>query len=80
MNAVVLMPNGYTELFVYDSNGVLKGMGNSQYVNNQALSFITVYGELPETLVFHIGDGFSKKVTSKSFEFNSNGVLGAMVF
>jgi hypothetical protein len=78
MNAVVLMPNGYTELFVYDSNGVLKGMGNSQYVNNQALSFITVYGELPETLVFHIGDGFSKKATSKSFEFNSNGVLGSM--
>jgi hypothetical protein len=39
-------------LYVYDANGVLKGATVNQYVNNEALSFITVYGEMPETLVF----------------------------
>ncbi len=78
MNAVVLMPEGYTELYVYDTNGALKGVGKSQYLNDKALSFITVYGEAPESLVFHIGDGFIKKATTNSFEFISNGVLGTI--
>jgi hypothetical protein len=33
-------------LYVYDTAGVLKGATVNQYVNN----FITVYGEIPETL------------------------------
>jgi hypothetical protein len=63
-------------LYVYDANGVLKGATVNQYVNNEALSFITVYGEMPETLVFYIG--VNKKRTSKSFSFKGNDVLGTI--
>ena len=78
MNAVVSLPQGYDELFVYDAKGVLKGATVNQDINNKALSFITVYGEMPETLVFYIGDGINKKRTSKSFSFKGNDVLGTI--
>jgi hypothetical protein len=43
--------------------GFLKEATVNQYVNNEALSFINVYGEIPETLVFYIG--MDNKKTSK---------------
>jgi hypothetical protein len=78
MNAVVQLPKGYDELFVYDTNGVLKGSTVNQEVNGTALSFITVYGTMPETLVFYIGDGINTKRTAKTFNFKGNDVLGTI--
>lgn len=78
MNAVVSLPLGYSELFVYDGNGVLKGAALNQEVNGKALSFITVYGESSETLVFYIGNRINKKRTAKSFIFKGNDVLGTI--
>ncbi|MFT5297960.1 MAG: hypothetical protein ACI9YH_004002 [Colwellia sp.] len=78
MNAVVSLPQGYDELFVYDAKGVLKGTAENQDVNNKALSFITVYGDISEELVFYIGDGINKKRTSKNFSFKGNDVLGTI--
>jgi hypothetical protein len=78
MNAVVLLPKGYKELFVYDSNGVLKGKTLNQVINNTELSFITVYGSTTETLDFYIGDGINKKKTATNFSFKSNDVLGTI--
>jgi len=78
MNAVVLLPEGFKELFVYDTNGVLKGKATNQVVNDKELSFITIYGDTPETLVFYIGDGRSKKETTKTFSFKNNNVLGTI--
>jgi hypothetical protein len=76
MNAVVLLPTGYNKLFAYDANGVLKGAAENQEINGKALSFITIYGETTEPLVFYIGDGVNKKRTSKSFSFKGNDILG----
>jgi len=78
MNAVVQLPEGYDELFVFDNNGVLKGEATNQMVNETALSFITIYGDTPEELVFYIGKGRTKKVTTKTFNFMSNGILGTV--
>jgi hypothetical protein len=64
-------------LYVYDANGVLKGATVNQYVNNEALSFITVYGEMPETLVFYIEMDQQEK-NLKSFSFKGNDVLGTI--
>jgi hypothetical protein len=54
-----------------------KGATVNQYVNNEELSFITVYGEMPETLVFYIGDGINRK-NLKSFSFKGNDVIGTI--
>lgn len=78
MNAVVLLPKGYNELFVYNSKGILKGTTKNQVLNKTELSFITVYGSAPETLYFFIGDGVDKKKTTTSFSFKSNDVLGTI--
>jgi len=78
MNAVVLLPKGYNELFVYDSKGVLKGSSKNQVLNNTELNFITVYGSSPETLDFYVGDGISMKKTDTNFSFKSNEVLGTI--
>ncbi|WP_163411213.1 T9SS type A sorting domain-containing protein [Flavobacterium ajazii] len=78
MNAVVLLPQGFDELFVYDSKGVLKGTAKNQTINGKELSFITIFGEDTEELSFTLGDGFTKKGTSKSFTFKGNEVLGTI--
>ena len=65
-------------MFVYDSKGVLKGSARNQIINGKELSFITVFGEDAEELSFTLGDGFSKKGTSKSFTFKGNEVLGTI--
>jgi len=78
MNAVVLLPKGYDELYVYDSKGVLKGNARNQMINGKELSFITIFGDDTEELSFTLGDGFAKKGTSKSFTFKGNEVLGTI--
>lgn len=78
MNAAVLLPKGYNELFVYDTKGVIKGVSKNQIVNDKELSFITIFGELPETLVFSVRNSITETTTSKSFTFQANGVLGTV--
>lgn len=78
MNAVVLLPEGYNELYVYDNAGLLKGEAINQVVGNKVLSFITIYGERPEVLTFHVGDGNGSRPTQKTFTFNSNDALGTV--
>ena len=76
MNAVVLLPKGYNELFVYDDMGVLKGIASRK--NDEALTYITIYGEIPEALYFHVGDGSNQKKSSTIFSFKNNDVLGTV--
>ncbi|CAM1344888.1 LamG-like jellyroll fold domain-containing protein [Tenacibaculum amylolyticum] len=78
MNAVVALPEGYEELFVYDLQGVLKGIASNQKVEERELSFITIYGDIPETLVFHLGKENVQIATEYTFEFKSNAVLGTI--
>ena len=80
MNAIVLLPEGYNELFVYDFDGILKGAARNQLVGDKALSFITIYGDAPEELTFYIGNGISQRSTSKSFAFKGNNVLGSVAY
>lgn len=78
MNAVVLLPEGYDELFVYDLRGILKGKAKNQRIGEKHLSFITIYGNEPEELIFYIGNGISQKRTSKSFVFTGDKILGTV--
>jgi hypothetical protein len=76
MNAVVLLPDGYNELLVFDRNNTLKGEARTATYNNKELSFITIYGDRNEDLVFHVRNGSEMKPTTKTFTFNKNDVLG----
>jgi len=78
MNAIVQLPEGFETLFVYDTNGNLKGKASNQIVGDKELSFITIYGDVPENLVFYVGDGSNEKETTKTFNFKSNNVLGTI--
>lgn len=78
MNAIVQLPEGYNELFVYDDKGVLKGKASTQRVAEKSLSFITMYGDVQERLTFYLGDGFDEKITQKTIEFKSDVVLGTI--
>jgi hypothetical protein len=76
MNAVVLLPKGYNELFVYDNMGVLKGIASRK--KDEALTYITIYGDIPQALYFNVGDGSNQKKSSSIFSFKNNGVLGTI--
>lgn len=78
MNAVVQLPEGYNELFIYDAKGSLRGQANTQIVNNKELSFITIYGDLKDDLVFYVGNNLTKKETTKTISFRSNSVFGTV--
>jgi hypothetical protein len=45
---------------------------------SKELSFITIYGNLPETLIFSVGDDIHIRETTKSIRFKSNQVLGTV--
>lgn len=74
MNAVVLLPNGFNELLVYDQHDVLKGKATRE--NGSEIVYITIYGDSPQQLAFFISDGFTKTRTTASFIFKTNEVLG----
>jgi hypothetical protein len=76
MSAVVSLPKGYNELFVYDDRGVLKGVASRK--SDAELTYITIYGESIQNLYFHVGHGSNQKKSSTTFSFTSNGVLGTI--
>lgn len=78
MNAVVLLPGGYHELFAIDDKGGLRGKAVNQVIGDQDLSFITVFGETNKELTFYIGDGERMIPTHKTFHFTANNVLGTV--
>ncbi|CAL2104919.1 putative secreted protein (Por secretion system target) [Tenacibaculum sp. 190524A02b] len=79
MNAIVSLPKGYNELWVYDTKGILKGFSKTQEVNNTDLSFITIYGNAPENLVFYVSNGINKLPTTFATSFKNNEVLGTII-
>lgn len=78
LNAVVELPDRYNELYVYDSNNVLRGRAQLDYETNPLLSFINVFGNNGEELTFHIGDGSQVKKTTSTFVFKGNDVMGTV--
>ena len=76
MNAIVLLPEGYNELLVFDSDHILKGISKKDTFGEKELSFITIYGDGPETLEFYKKQGADIKPTGKTFSFNKNELLG----
>jgi hypothetical protein len=80
MNAVIKLPEGYTNVFVYNQEGELRGYAKNQSVNGEDLSFMTLAGDSKEgeELIFYIGDGDSEKQTSKSIHFIANSLLGTV--
>eukprot|EP01029_Cantina_marsupialis_P023155 TRINITY_DN572_c0_g8_i1.p1 TRINITY_DN572_c0_g8~~TRINITY_DN572_c0_g8_i1.p1 ORF type:complete len:2842 (+),score=386.31 TRINITY_DN572_c0_g8_i1:11260-19785(+) len=78
LSAVVQLPEGYTELYVYDSNNELRGKAHLDDEVNRQLSFISVFGSGGEELTFHIGNGSEVKETGKTFSFSGNAVMGTI--
>lgn len=78
MNAVVRMPAQFDYLYIFNAKGELRGQSNAQMLNGQKLSFITIYGEQPEDLTFHIGNAFDTQATTKVIGFVPNAVLGTI--
>jgi hypothetical protein len=76
MNAIVLLPEGYNELLVFDSEHTLKGISKKDTYGEKELSFITIYGDETETLEFYKKQGADIKPTGKTFSFNKNALLG----
>ncbi len=78
MNVIVKMPEGYTSVHIYDIDGTLKGTAETQQVGDNELSFLTVYGNTDEKLVFHIVKGNREEATTKTIAFSPNMVLGTI--
>lgn len=75
MNAVISLPSGYTDVFVYDESQVLKA--KSSRGTDKELIYLTIFGEKPENLFFYISNGENKQKTTASIEFQANRILGA---
>ena len=78
MSAVILLPKGYDDLYIYDDEGVLKGQATNQTVGDKALSFITIYGNDAEALTFHVGSSLNQRATPKRITFKGNSALGTV--
>jgi hypothetical protein len=77
MNAIVIIPEEYNELLVFDANNTLKGVSKTKTYGNKELNFITVYGDENEDLVFYLKKDKKLKATTKKFNFSKNTLLGS---
>jgi len=77
MNAIVIMPEEYNELLVFDANNILKGVSKTKTYGNKELNFITVYGDENEDLEFYLKKDKTLKATTKKFNFSKNTLLGS---
>jgi hypothetical protein len=78
MNAIVKLPEGFETLAFYNETGQLRGNTTTQNIAGTDLAFITIYGNQPEKLTAYIGSGDKAQVTSKSFHFSNNAILGSI--
>lgn len=78
MNAVVKLPEGFETLAFYNETGQLRGNATTQNIAGTDLAFITIYGNQPEKLTAYIGSGDKAQVTTKSFRFSNNALLGSI--
>jgi hypothetical protein len=75
MNAVISLPSGYTDVYVYDESQVLKAKATR--TEDKELVFLTIFGEKPENLFFYVSNGGNKQKTTASVKFEANRILGA---
>jgi hypothetical protein len=78
MSAIVQLPDGFENLYLYNVDSELRGFATTQNVNNIPLAFITIYGNEPEKLIAFIGSEKDKKITTTSFNFASDAILGSI--
>jgi hypothetical protein len=78
MNAVVKLPEGINELYLYNDAGELRGNTKTMKVEGQDLAFITIYGDKPEKLTAHIGANNVSQITTKIFNFSSDAIMGSI--
>lgn len=78
MNGIIQLPEGYNELYIYDSLGNIKGFAYTQSIDDRSLAFVTIYGETTEKLKFFVSDGKEMQPTTRDFEFKNNGVMGTL--
>lgn len=76
MNAVVLMPKGYSELQVFDDQDQLKGIAQREGMSD--LAYLTIFGDKPQNLYFYVNEGGAVKKSSYIATFTANGVLGSV--
>ena len=79
MNAIVMLPEGYDELLVFDEERVLKGVSKIANYGDKELSFITIYGEGNEALEFYIQNTSKLKSTRVKFNFSKDALLGTFL-
>lgn len=78
MSAIVKLPDGFKNLYLYNGDGELRGYATTQNVNDIPLAFLTIYGNEPEKLTAFIGSENDKKITTTSFNFTSDAILGSI--
>ena len=78
MNAVVKLPQGFNELYLYNDAHELRGDCKTINVDGQDLAFITIYGEKAENLTAFIGANNQSQQTTKTFKFSSDLLLGSI--
>ncbi|WP_114752467.1 LamG-like jellyroll fold domain-containing protein [Pleomorphovibrio marinus] len=78
MNAIVQLPEPYQTVLVYDLNGLLKGQSRQMEVAGQKLCFLTIYGDQKEPLTFYMSKGIEERMSSTSFDFEGNTLMGTL--
>lgn len=78
MSAIVKLPVGYQDLAFYNESGQLRGISKTQNIQGEELAFITIFGNMSENLIAHIGFGSGAKVTNKIISFTPDAILGSI--
>jgi hypothetical protein len=74
----VKLPEGFNELYFYNSLGELRGDCKTMKMDGQDLAFITIYGDKPEKLTAYIGANNNTQATTKNISFSADAIMGSI--
>ena len=76
--AEVLSDDAYTNVYVYDEQGVLRGTAPVVRKEGRQFSYISVFSDASDSLTFALYDGLHEVPISTPVVFENNKVLGSM--
>lgn len=74
--AEIIDVKNFTDVLVYDVNGVLRGISPIVTIGKRMMSFISVFSTTNDALKFMVSDGFTEVDVTASFTFEDNKIYG----
>jgi len=78
MNLVVKIPDAYEDVVIYDAKGKVRSLVERIDINGSTLYFMTVFGDIKESLNVYLINSFKEKSIVTNLDFIPESIVGTI--